>query len=272
MPTHRSTGLCSGCIGLWRWIMAAIDVGTVTKLTRALPGQVFTEADEKYQDALDSAVWNGAIRRRPGVIAQPRTTAEVVDVLSTCRRHSVDLTVRGGGHGFAGHVVADGAVMLDLRLLDQISVDVEAGRVRCGGGTTWAALDTATAEHGLAVPGGFISHTGVAGLTLGGGMGWLSRWGGLSCDNLLSVELVTADGRVVTASAEENPDLFWALRGGGGNFGVATTFEFAAHESSTRWPTSASSSGARRTRTLRCGLPATSSLTCRTSSVDSSLG
>jgi len=210
--------------------MAAIDGGTITELTRALPGQVFTEADEKYEDVLASAVWNGAIRRRPGVIAQPRTTAEVVEVLSACRRHSVDLTVRGGGHGFAGHAVADGAVMLDLRLLDQISVDVEAGRVRCGGGATWAALDAATAEHGLAVPGGFISHTGVAGLTLGGGMGWLSRWGGLSCDNLLSVELATADGRVVTASAAENPDLFWALRGGGGNFGVATTFEFAAHE------------------------------------------
>ena len=120
--------------------------------------------------------------------------------------------------------------MLDLRHLDEIVIDAEARRVRCGAGTTWAALDAATAATGLAVPGGFISHTGVAGLTLGGGMGWLSRWGGLSCDNLLSVELVTADGQVITASAEENPDLFWALRGGGGNFGVATQFEFAAHE------------------------------------------
>ncbi len=209
--------------------MAAIDSDAMTELTRTLPGRVFTAADEGYEDVLSSAVWNGAIRRRPGAIAQPRTPAEVAEVLSVCRRHSADLTVRGGGHNFAGHAVADGEVMLDLRELDEIAIDAEARRVRCGAGTTWARLDAATAEHGLAVPGGFISHTGVAGLTLGGGMGWLTRWGGLSCDNLLSVELVTADGRVVTASAGENPDLFWALRGGGGNFGVATSFEFSAH-------------------------------------------
>jgi hypothetical protein len=120
--------------------------------------------------------------------------------------------------------------MLDLRHLDQIVVDPQTRRVRCGAGATWAELDAATAEHRLGIPGGFISHTGVSGLTLGGGMGWLSRWGGLSCDNLLSVELVTADGTVVSASAEENPDLFWAVRGGGGNFGVVTRFDFSAHE------------------------------------------
>ena len=204
--------------------------GTVEELTTLLPGQVLTPADDGYEAALASAVWNGAVRRRPLAIAQPRNTAEVAELVSACREHVLDLTVRGGGHGFAGHAVADGAVMLDLRHLAEIAVDPAARRASCGAGTTWAALDAATAAEGLAVPGGFISHTGVAGLTLGGGMGWLSRWGGLSCDNLLSVELVTADGRVVTASAEENPDLFWALRGGGGNFGVATRFEFAARE------------------------------------------
>ncbi len=208
--------------------MSANDGDTVGELTGLLPGYAFTPDDAGYQSVLESAVWNGAIRRRPCVIAQPATATEVASVVSACRRRSGGLTVRGGGHGFAGHAAADDEVMLDLRRLDHISVDAAAGRVRCGAGTTWAALDGATAEHGLAVPGGFVSHTGVAGLTLGGGMGWLSRWGGLSCDNLLAVELVTAEGRVVTASAEENPDLFWALRGGGGNFGVATTFEFAA--------------------------------------------
>lgn len=210
--------------------MSAIDSGTVTELTTQLPGRVVTTVDDAFETTLASAVWNGAIRRRPGVIAQPTSTADVAEVVKTCRRNSADLTVRGGGHGFAGHAVADGSVMLDLRGLNQIVVDEEARRVRCGAGATWAALDAATAEHGLAVPGGFISHTGVSGLTLGGGMGWLSRWGGLSCDNLLAVELVTADGQVVTSSAEEHPDLFWAVRGGGGNFGIVTRFEFAAHK------------------------------------------
>ncbi|MEO7943448.1 MAG: FAD-binding oxidoreductase [Marmoricola sp.] len=210
--------------------MAAIDSGTVRELTTLLPDRVLTATDDTFAETLASAVWNGAIRRQPVAITQPATVAEVAAVVKACRRHSADLTVRGGGHGFAGHAVADGGVMLDLRNLDQIVVDPEARRVRCGAGASWAALDAATAEHGLAVPGGFISHTGVSGLTLGGGMGWLSRWGGLSCDNLLSVELVTADGQVVAASAEEHPDLFWAVRGGGGNFGVVTRLEFAAHE------------------------------------------
>jgi FAD/FMN-containing dehydrogenase len=210
--------------------MAAIDSGIVRDLTTLLPGRVLTAADDTFQDTLASAVWNGAIRRRAGVIAQPTTAAEVAAVVKACRDRNAELTVRGGGHGFAGHAVAEGGVMLDLRNADQIVVDAQARRVRCGAGSTWATLDAATAEHGLAVPGGFISHTGVAGLTLGGGMGWLSRWGGLSCDNLVSVELVTADGQVVAASAEENPDLFWAVRGGGGNFGVVTSFEFRVHE------------------------------------------
>jgi FAD/FMN-containing dehydrogenase len=210
--------------------MSVIDDDAVSVLKGSVSGPVLTATDEGYDDALASAVWNGDVKRRPALIVQPGSSAEVADVLAVARQHRVGVTVRGGGHSFAGHAVADDEVMIDLSRLNQISVDPGARRVRCGGGTTWAALDAATAEHGLAVPGGFISHTGVAGLTLGGGMGWLSRRAGLSCDNLVSAEVVTADGRVVTASAQESPDLFWALRGGGGNYGVVTRFEFALHQ------------------------------------------
>jgi FAD/FMN-containing dehydrogenase len=138
--------------------------------------------------------------------------------------------VRGGGHSFAGHAVGDGAMMIDLSAMNQVEVDPRVRRAKCGGGTTWGELDAATQEHRLAVPGGFISHTGVAGLTLGGGIGWLTPRAGLSCDNLVAAEVVTADGRVVEASAASHPELFWALRGGGGNFGIVTRFDFALHE------------------------------------------
>jgi FAD/FMN-containing dehydrogenase len=210
--------------------MSVIDEATISVLKSSIAASVLAPMDDGYQAALAAAVWNGDATGRPALIVQPGSSAEVADVLAVARHHDVDVTVRGGGHSFAGHAVADGAVMIDLSVLNHVSVDQVARRVRCGGGTTWAELDAATAEHGLAVPGGFISHTGVAGLTLGGGMGWLSRRAGLSCDNLVSAEVVAADGRVVTASALENSDLFWALRGGGGNFGVVTGFEFALHE------------------------------------------
>jgi len=210
--------------------MSAIDDVAVSVLKGSLSGPVFTATDEGFETALAAAVWNADITRRPALIAQPRSSVEVAATLAVARQAGVDVTVRGGGHSYAGHAVADDEVMIDLSRMNQVSVDPEARRVRCGGGATWAAMDAATAEHGFAVPGGFISHTGVAGLTLGGGMGWLSRRAGLSCDNLVSAEVVTADGRVVTASEHENPDLFWALRGGGGNFGVVTSFEFALHQ------------------------------------------
>jgi len=210
--------------------MSVTDGVTTSVMRRAVSGPVLTPADVGFDEALALAVWNGDARRRPSLIVQPLSSADVASVLAVARRQSAGVTVRGGGHSFAGHAVADGEIMIDLSRLNQISVDPGAGRVRCGGGTTWAALDAATAEHACAVPGGFVSHTGVAGLTLGGGMGWLSRRAGLSCDNLVSAEVVTADARFVRASAERNPDLFWALRGGGGNFGVVTEFEFALHE------------------------------------------
>ena len=140
------------------------------------------------------------------------------------------MSVRGGGHNYAGHALCGGGMMIDLTPMKTVTVSPEARRAHCGGGTTWRELDAATQAHGLAVPGGFVSHTGVAGLTLGGGFGWLSRLAGLSCDNLVGATVVAADGRVLHASDEDHPDLFWAIRGGGGNFGVVTDFEFALHE------------------------------------------
>src|SRR3954454_2463840 len=142
----------------------------------------------------------------------------------------MDLTVRGGGHSASGAAVVEGAVMLDLSRLADVRVDPDTRRAHVGGGASWAAVDAATAPHGLAVVGGTISHTGVAGLTLSGGMGWLLAQQGLSCDNLVGATLVTADGRVITASEEVEPDLFWALRGAGTNFGVVTELVFALHE------------------------------------------
>jgi FAD/FMN-containing dehydrogenase len=174
-----------------------------------LAGRVVTPDDSDYDTIRTACVWNGDIDRRPAVIAQARSTGDAAAAVRLARETGRDLAVRGGGHNFAGACIADDAVMIDLGALCDVSVDPLAKKARCGGGTRWSQLDAATQEHGLAAPGGFISHTGVAGLTLGGGMGWLSRKAGLSCDNL---------------------DLFWAVRGGGGNFGVVTEFEFRLHE------------------------------------------
>jgi FAD/FMN-containing dehydrogenase len=193
-------------------------------------GRVVTADDSDYDAVRAECVWNGDIDRRPWVIARARSADDVGAAVRLARASGRDLAVRGGGHNFSGSCIADDAVMIDLGTLCDISVDPAAKTARCGGGTRWSQLDAATQEYGLATPGGFVSHTGVAGLTLGGGMGWLSRKAGLSCDNLLSVEVVTAEGAMVRASAEENPDLFWAVRGGGGNFGVVTEFEFRLHE------------------------------------------
>jgi FAD/FMN-containing dehydrogenase len=196
----------------------------LTAFRSSFNGQVITAEDVDYDTA--RAVWNGDIDRRPAVIARCADTPDVVSAIAFARAQSLEISVRGGGHNFSGAAVADGALMIDLSLLRQVVVDPAARRARCGGGATGADLDSATQEHGLAVTMGTISHTGVAGLTLGGGFGWLTNQMGLSCDNLVSAEVALADGRVVRASESEHPDLFWGLRGGGGNFGVVTEFEF----------------------------------------------
>ena len=197
------------------------------ELLSEFSGTLLRPGDDGYDSA--RAIWNGAIDRRPALVARCRSSADVAAALAYGRQSGLEIAVRGGGHNYWGAAVPDGGVMIDLSGLDGVTVDPEARRVRCGGGATQARLDAATQQHGLAVTGGTISHTGVGGLTLGGGMGWLTRRCGLTVDNLVSAQVVLADGRCVRASATEHPDLLWALTGGGGNFGVVTEFEFRLH-------------------------------------------
>jgi FAD/FMN-containing dehydrogenase len=190
-------------------------------------GQVTTPGHSDYDR--QRALWNGVIDKRPAIIASCTTAQHVADAILYARRNGLTIAVRGGGHNYAGHAVCDDGMMIHLGAMNGVRVDPDKRRVVCGGGATWAELDAATQQHGLATPGGFISHTGVGGLTLGGGIGWLTKKAGLTIDNLLSAEVVTADGKVVRASPQDHADLFWALRGGGGNFGVVTSFELALH-------------------------------------------
>ena len=204
----------------------ATTAGT-DELRTAFSGWILEPGDDGYEDA--RRVHNGLVDRRPALIAQCRNTADVVDALAHARASGLDVCVRGGGHNVAGRAVADGALMIDVSPMRGIHVDPGRRTARAQGGVLWKELNRETAVHGLAVTGGAISTTGIAGLTLGGGLGWLMAKYGLAADNLLSVELVTADGRILDVNAESDPDLFWALRGGGGNFGVATSFEYALH-------------------------------------------
>ena len=190
-------------------------------------GTTLRPSDPGYDEARQ--VFNGMIDRRPELIMRCEQTSDVVAALAVARTEGLPVSVYGGGHSVTGSAVVDGGLCLDLRGLDQVVVDPAARTARVGGGARWGAVDAATQEHGLAVTGGRVSTTGVAGLALGSGSGWLERCYGFTCDNLLSAEVVTADGRVVTASDEENPDLFWGLRGGSGNFGIVTEFTFALH-------------------------------------------
>ncbi len=200
----------------------------IGKLRDAMSGPVITPADADFDGARQ--VWNAGIDRRPAAIARCVSTADVVEATTYARDNSLEISVRAGAHNTAGMAVSDDGLMIDLSPLNAIKADPVAGRATAGGGALLADLDAATQEYGLAVPAGLVSHTGVGGLTLGGGMGWLTRKLGLTIDNLLAAEVVTAAGQVLRASAEEHPDLFWAIRGGGGNFGVVTSFEFRLHE------------------------------------------
>jgi hypothetical protein len=197
-------------------------------LRRVMDGPVLTPDDSGFDDR--RRVWNAEIDRSPAAIARCVSAADVSAAIRHAREHDVEISVRGGAHNTAGTAVCDDGLMIDLSLLNSVAVDPAAQRATVGGGALLADMDAATAAHGLAVPAGLISHTGVGGLTLGGGMGWLSREFGLSIDNLDAAELVTAEGQLRRVSADTDPDLFWAIRGGGGNFGVATSFEFRLHE------------------------------------------
>jgi FAD/FMN-containing dehydrogenase len=174
-------------------------------------------------------IWNAMIERRPGLVVRCSSSADISQAIRFAREHDLALSVRGGGHNIAGSALCDGGLMLDLSPMKSVEVDPGARTARVGGGATLADFDGAAQVFGLATPLGINSTTGVAGLTLGGGFGWLSRRYGLSIDNLIAAEVVLASGDVVRASADESPDLFWAIRGGGGNFGVVTSFDFQLH-------------------------------------------
>ena len=205
--------------------MATTEV--TDELRAAFSGRILQSDDDGYEEA--RRVHNGLVDRRPALIAQCRNTADVADAVRFARASGLDVCVRGGGHNVAGRAVVDGALMIDLSPMKGIHVDPDAGTARAQGGVLWKELNRETAAHGLAVTGGAISTTGIAGLTLGGGLGWLMAKHGLAADNLLSVELVDADGGIRNVSEESDPDLLWALRGGGGNFGVAASLEYRLH-------------------------------------------
>ncbi|HKV69517.1 MAG TPA: FAD-dependent oxidoreductase, partial [Gaiellales bacterium] len=173
-------------------------------------------------------IWNAVVDRHPAAIVRPTTADQVAAVVRAAAESGALLSVRCGGHSFPGHSTCDGGVVLELSAMSSVSVDPATGRCRVGGGALLGDVDRATVPHGLAVPTGVVSHTGTGGLALGGGMGWLSRLHGLTVDSLVGVDIVTADGALRHASAESEPELFWALRGGGGNFGVVVEFDFEA--------------------------------------------
>ena len=208
--------------------MTEAMLSALEALTDEILGEVILPTGDEYDEA--RALWNGAHDRRPHAIVRPRGAVDIVAAMRYAREHELAIAVRGGGHHVAGHGSVDGGVVIDMSLMRGVWVDRERQVVHVQGGALWADVDRATQQYGLAVPGGTISNVGVAGFTLGGGIGHLSRAHGLSADNLVAVELVTSAGRVVTASAEEHKSLFWAVRGGGGNFGIVTSFSFALHE------------------------------------------
>jgi FAD/FMN-containing dehydrogenase len=202
----------------------ALEESVVADLQARMQGELIRPDDESYDEA--RKVWNGMIDKRPALIARCASAADVIASVNFARENGILLAVRGGGHNVAGTAVADGGLVVDLSPMKGVRVDPGRRTVRAEGGVTIGELDEETQKFGLATPMGVVSETGIAGLTLGGGLGWLRRKYGLSSDNLVSVDVVTADGHSLTASETENPDLFWGIRGGGGNFGVVTSFEY----------------------------------------------
>jgi FAD/FMN-containing dehydrogenase len=199
----------------------------VSELSAKFAGRLLQPTDAAYDEA--RKVHNGLIDKRPALIAQCQGMADIVDAVHLARRLQLAVAVRGGGHNVAGRATIDGGLVIDVSPMKGIHVDATARTIRAQGGVTWAEFNRETQLHGLATTGGVVATTGIAGLTLGGGLGWLMGKYGLAVDNLLSVDLVTADSRVLRASTDENADLFWAVRGGGGNFGIAASFEFRLH-------------------------------------------
>jgi FAD/FMN-containing dehydrogenase len=200
----------------------------VQALREAVRGDILTAADDGYLQA--SGIWNGAHDgRRPALVVRCAGAADVIAAVGFAQSNDLIIAVRGGGHSVAGFSTCDGGIVIDLSLMNSVRVDAEDRRATVGGGAVWADVDHETQAHGLATTGGLVSTTGVAGFTLGGGIGWLMRKRGLSCDNVVGADVVTADGRLIHVSESENADLLWGLRGGGGNFGIVTQFEFALH-------------------------------------------
>jgi FAD/FMN-containing dehydrogenase len=206
--------------------MTDVDAA-VEQLRKGFAGPLLRPSDERYEEA--RSIWNRAIHRRPALIASCTGTADVLAVLRFARDRGLEISVRGGGHAVAGHALCDGGVLIDLSPMTSVRVDPESRRARAAGGALWSHVDRETQALGLAVTGGIVTHTGIGGLTLGGGIGHLMRKLGLTIDNLLSCDVVTADGRLVVASADAHEELFWGLRGGGGNFGIVTSFEYEVH-------------------------------------------
>src|SRR5690349_19086577 len=201
--------------------------GVLDQLAPTFSGRLLRPADAGYDEA--RRVHNGLVDKRPALIACCQGTADIVDAVKLAREANLEVAVRGGGHNVAGRATIDNGLMIDLAPMKGIHVDPAARTARAQGGVLWKELNRETQLHGLATTGGIVSTTGIAGLTLGGGWGWLMPKFGLALDNLRSADVVLADGRVVRASASENPDLFWAIRGGGGNFGIATSLEYDLH-------------------------------------------
>ena len=239
---------------------------TTSSLRDRLDGHLLLPGDTGYDAA--RAVWNGMVDRRPQMIVRCATVEDVVTAVRTGRELGLDIGVRCGGHSVVGHAVPDGGLMIDLTPMGGVRVDPERRMAWVQGGALLGALDRASQEYGLATTAGNVSHTGVGGLTLGGGMGWLARRYGLACDNVESFEVVTADGRVLRASATEHPDLDWGLRGGGGNFGIVTEFVFRLHEIGTQamvaeasFPADQSAQVLRGWRDLGASVPRSATLT-----------